>query len=137
MKKVFLFSISLLLFIDGCKHDAPVDTKIKIENKLDKKVICILGYNYPDLKLEFTSKQALLADTLLFQIDTNQIKELDTLGLCKKDTWNKYVKQSLLMLFVFDKKKLVHAKTLEDALLERYYFSYTQLLKDKGVIVVN
>jgi hypothetical protein len=136
MKKIFLFSASLFLFIGGCKNNAHVDTKIKVRNKLDKKVICILGYNYPDLKLDFTSKEALLSDTILFQIDTNQIKELDTLGLCKKDTWNKYVKQSLLMLFVFDKKKLVHAKTLEDALLERYYFSYTQLLKDKGVIVV-
>lgn len=118
----------------GCKKNVP--DRIKVENRLGKKVICILGYNYPDLDVNFTSKNALLADTGLLQVDTNEIKEIDTLGLCKKDVWNKYVKQSLLMLFVFDEKKLAHTKELEDALVERYYFSYTQLVKDKGVIIV-
>jgi hypothetical protein len=136
MKQLVLFCISFCLFIVGCKNNKPSLDKIKVENKLDKNIVCILGYNYPDLKLNFTNPKTLLADTNLFQIDSNQIKELDTLGLCKKDTWNKYVKQSLLMLFVFDKKKLAHAKTPEDALIERYYFSYIQLINDKGIIVV-
>jgi hypothetical protein len=133
MKYIFIFSVTLLLFIIGCKRH---DDKIKVKNKLGKTVICVLGYGYPDLKLNFTNKQALLADTNLLQIDSDQTKELDTIGLCRKDVWDKYVKQSLLMLIVFDKKKLIHSKKLDDAVLERYYFSYTQLIKDKGVIVV-
>jgi len=136
MKKTVLVSVAILLVAVGCKRHPAAEGNIRVENKLNKKIICILGYNYPNLKLDFTTPHELLADSNLFQVDTNQIKELDTLGLCKKDTWNKYVKQSLLMLFVFDKKKLAHAKTPEDALMERYYFSYTQLLSDKGVIVV-
>jgi hypothetical protein len=136
MKKLFLFFFVFSLFTIGCKNKTPMDNRIKIQNKLDKKIICVLGYNYPDLKLSFTSKQALLGDTDLFQFDSGQIKELDTLGLCKKDVWDRYVTKSLLMLIVFDKKKLVHAKKLEDALLERYYFSYIQAVKDSGVIVV-
>lgn len=136
MKRTLLFCVMVFLIANGCKNHSSDTMRMKVENKLGKKVICILGYDYPNLKLDFTSKEALLADTNLFLIDTNQIKQLDTLGLCKKDTWNRYVKQSLLMLFVFDEKKLLHAKTLEDALVERYYFSYTQLIKEKGVIVV-
>ena len=133
MKKLIIPFI-LFLFIGACKNNAP--DKIKVENKLGKKIICVLGYNYPDTDLTFTSKEYLLADTGFSQLDSNQIKELDTIGLCKKDTWNKYVKQSLLMLIVFDKKKLLHAKKLEDAVIERYYFSYAKLIKDKGLIVV-
>jgi hypothetical protein len=136
MKKIFLFCFAFFLFTCGCKNKAHIPYNIKIDNKLGKKIVCVFGYNYPDLSLTFTSKEALLADTNLFQFDSGQIKELDTLGLCKKEVWDKYVTKSLLMLIVFDKKKLVHAKKLEDALLERYYFSYIQAVKDSGVIVV-
>jgi hypothetical protein len=103
---------------------------------LGKSIICVFGYNYPDMNLDFTSKAALLADSTLLQIDSNQIKELDTMGLGKREVWDKYVKQSLLMLVVFDKAKLLKAKKLDDALLERYYFSYKQVINNKGVIVV-
>lgn len=134
MKKLFLLGIVFSFFIGGCKNNSP--GKIRVENRLHKKIICILDYNYPDTSLTFTNKQALLADSNRLQIDTNQIKEVDTIGLCKKNVWDNCVKQSLLMLIVFDEKKLVHAKKPEDALIERYYFSYGQLMKDKGVIVV-
>jgi len=136
MKKIFLYCFFFFLFTGGCKNGAPLPDKIKVDNKLGKKIVCVFGYDYPDTSLNFTSKQALLADTNLLQIDSNQIKELDTVGLCKKDTWDTHVKQSLLMLVVFDKKKLIHAKNIEDAVLQRYYFSYMQLINDKGVIVV-
>jgi hypothetical protein len=134
MKKIFLSGIMFSLFIWGCKNNVP--DRIKVENRLSKNIICVFGYNYPDLNMNYTSKQALLADSTFLQIDTNQIKELDTLGLCKKDVWNKHVRQSLLMLVIFDKKKLIHVKNMEDAVLERYYLSYSQLIKDKGLIVV-
>ena len=134
MKRLFLLCVIFFLICCGCKNKSP--DRIRVENRLGKKVICVLGYNYPDLKLNFINKKDLLADTDFFLVDTNEVKEVDTLGLCKKDVWNNYVKQSLLMLIVFDKDKLIHAKKLEDALVERYYFSYTQIVKDKGVIVV-
>ena len=137
LRKLFIFSVSVFLFISGCKKHLADEDKLRVENKLNKKIVCVLGYNYPDIKLNFTNKKALLEDTDLLQIDTGQTKVIDTTaGLCKKDVWNSCVKQSLLMLFVFDANKLMYAKTLEDALIERYYFSYTQLLKDKGIVVV-
>jgi hypothetical protein len=136
MKYIFLFSASLFIFITGCKKHFADEDKIRVENKLNKKIICVLGYNYPDLKLDFTSKQALLDDSCQLQADTGETIIIDTAGLCKKETWNKHVKKSLLMLFVFDKKKLLRSNNLEDALIERYYFSYIQIVKIKGLITV-
>ena len=134
MKKLFLIGTAFFFFIGACKNKWP--DKIRVENKLGKKIICVFAYNYPDTDLSFTNKGYLLADTGFCQLDSSQIKELDTLGLCKKDNWDKYVKQSLLMLIVFDKKKLLHVKDINDAVLERYYFSYAKLIEDKGLIVV-
>lgn len=134
-KRVVLGVFVILVFI-GCKNNRDMAPGIKIRNKLGKRIICIFGYNYPDLGLKFISRGALLADSNLFQFDSGEVKELDTLGLVKKDVWDKHVKSGLLELFVFDKKKLVNAKLPEDALLERYYFSYTQVLKRKGIIEV-
>jgi len=41
------------------------------------------------------------------------------------------------MLFTFDAEKLKTADKLEDALLERYYFSYVQLTKTNGLITID
>ena len=99
--------------------------------------MCILGYNYPDLNFDFTSKQAIMANISRFEIDADQTKPVDTLGLCRKNSWDKYVKKNMLMVFIFDKDKLASAGKLEDALIERYYFSYVQLMNVSGVIRVN
>jgi hypothetical protein len=120
----------------GCKNNSSLKGKVIIANKLHKNIVCFLGYNYPDLKLNFTNKQKILANLKRFEIDTDQSNEVDTIGLCQKGLWNKYIKQNLLMLFVFDRDKLKNANKLEDALIERRYYSFSQLMKVNGVITV-
>lgn len=135
MKKLFLLFITSSIFIVACNDGSSAGGNVKIENKFNKNIICILGYNYPDLTFSFTSKQAVLNNK--FEIPASQVKEIDTLALCKKDNWDKTIKHSMLMLFVFDKDKLTSADKLEDALIGRYYFSYAQLMKTNGVITVD
>ncbi|MGP8217505.1 MAG: hypothetical protein ACLQQ4_18195 [Bacteroidia bacterium] len=137
MKKLFLYFTVLSIGIAGCKSNSQGGDKVKIDNKLDKSIVCILGYNYPDLGFKFTSKEAILANSKLFEIAAGQTKEIDTLGLCDKETFDKNIKQNLLMLFVFDKDKLATATKLDDALTERYYFTYVQLMKTNGVITID
>jgi len=101
---------------------------------MGKNVVCLLGYNYPDLSFGFTSKEAIMAKMKMFEISANQTKEIDTLGLCDREVWDDKIKHSMLMLFVLDKDKLAGAAKLEDALIERYYFSYIQITKAHGLI---
>jgi hypothetical protein len=136
LKKLSLFVILLSFFISGCKNHSSPNDKIEIENKLDKNIVCILGYNYPDLKLNFTSTQTLLANCSRFEIEAGKINDIDTLGLCNKNVWDANIKHTMLMLFVFDKDKLTKTNKLEDALIERYYFTYIQLMKINGVITI-
>ncbi len=135
MKKLSLFFIAFSLLIAGCKSNAAAD-KVKIKNTTDKNLVCVLGYNYPDLTFSFTSKQALLAKMDLLGVGAGQTKEIDTLGMCKQEVWDNNIKHSMLMLMVFDKDKLSSSDKLEDALVERYYFTYVQLMKTKGVITI-
>ena len=99
--------------------------------------MCILGYNYPDLSFKFTSKQALVNNNSWFEIDSGQTKAIDTLGLCKKNVWDNYVKKSLLIVFVFDKDKFATCNKLEEALIETQYFSYAQLMASEGIIHID
>jgi len=135
MKKLFFLIIAVSLFIAGCKNNSSNGSNAKIENKLNKNIICVLGYNYPDLNLTFTNKQTILNNR--FDIPAGQTKEIDTLSLCNKAMWDKTIKHSMLMLFVFDKDKLAGTDKLEDALIARYYFTYVQLMKTNGVITVD
>ncbi len=120
----------------GCKPTPASNDNVKIENKLSKNIVCILGYNYPDLTLNFTSTKFLLANTNRFEISPGQTKDIDTLGLCQKNAWDKNIKKSMLMVFIFDSGKLASVNKPEDALIERYYYTYVQLQKINGVIVV-
>jgi hypothetical protein len=136
--KKFLFSALLFsLFLSGCKTNPPPLTKIRIENKLHKNIVCILGYNYPDLSFKFTSKQALVDNNSWFEIDSGQTKAIDTLGLCKKNVWDNYVKKSLLIVFIFDKDKFATSDKLEDALIETQYYTYAQLMATNGIISID
>ncbi|HTB06205.1 MAG TPA: hypothetical protein VK806_04565 [Bacteroidia bacterium] len=132
---VLFFLASIFLF--SCTQSSMDDGKVRVVNKLGKNTVCILGYNYPDLSFGFVSKQDIISKMNQFEVDTNQNKEIDTLGLCKKEVWDSKIKHSMLMLFVFDKDKLAGADKLEDALLERYYFSYQQLQHAKGIITLS
>ncbi len=136
MKKLLLCTVVFSLLLNGCTTNQSLDNHVKITNKLQKNIVCIVGYNYPDLSFKFTSKQAVMASGDKFEIAAGQEKVIDTLGLCNKETWDKYIKKSMLMVFVFDKDKLATSDKLEDALLERYYFSYVQLTKINGIITV-
>jgi len=136
LKRIFLSPGFLPVLIFGCNNSSTSLDKVKIENKLNKSIVCVLGYNYPDLNLGFINKQSVLTN-IKFEINAGQTKELDTLGLCQKATWDKYIKHNMLMLFVFDKDKLQTVDKVEDALTERYYFSYIQLMKTNGIITVN
>lgn len=137
MKKTLLFIVTFSLLLAGCKSSSTTDDNIRISNKTDKNIVCLLGYNYPDLSFNFTSKQAILAKMDKFEVDGGQSKAIDTLGLCNKEIWDKHIKDgSMLMLFVFDKDKLASSDKLEDALLERYYFSFIQLMKTNGLITI-
>lgn len=133
MKKIFLLGFIFLLAVSGCKNNSSVNDAVRIENKLHKNIVCILGYNYPDLTLNFIAGKA---NDNRFEIDSGKTIAIDTLGLCNKTTWDKYIKHNMLMLFVFDKNKLAPTGKPEDALLERYYFSYSQLMKLNGVITI-
>jgi hypothetical protein len=137
MKTLITCLVTLTLLIAGCKSNSAADDNVKISNKTNKNIVCLLGYNYPDLSFSFTNKQAVLAKLDKFEVDGGQSKAIDTLGLCNKEIWDKHIKDgSMLMLFVFDKNKLASADKLEDALLERYYFSFIQLMKTNGLITI-
>ena len=94
MKKAFFLFILFSPLLNACIKTTYEKDKIKVNNKLPEKIICIFGYNYPDLKLNFTSKEALLKDSNLFRVNEEETKTIDTLGLCKKEIWKKYIKQS-------------------------------------------
>jgi len=136
MKRVFSCIVLFSAFI-ACKSGSPDENKIRIENKTNKNIICVLGYNYPDLTLGFTSKLVLQAKGNLLNVDASQTKEIDTLGLCKKSVWDNTIKHSMLMLFVFDTDKLAKSDKPDDALIRRYYFSYAQLMKTNGIITID
>ena len=136
MKRIVFCLILFSAFV-ACKSGASDNDKVKIENKTSKPIVCVLGYNYPELTLGFISKEALQNKSGLLSVDAIQTKEIDTLGLCKKETWDNTIKHSMLMLFVFDKDKLTKTDKLEDALMRRYYFSYAQLMKTNGVIIID
>ena len=66
-----------------------------------------------------------------------QTKAIDTLGLCKKNVWDNYVKKSLLIVFIFDKDKFATSDKLEDALIETQYYTYAQLMATNGIISID
>lgn len=137
MKNIIFYFIAASLLLIGCKRNSATDDNVRISNKTSKNIVCLLGYNYPDLSFSFTNKQVVLAKMDKFEVDGGQSKAIDTLGLCNKEIWDKHIKDgSMLMLFVFDKDKLASADKLEDALLERYYFSFIQLMKTNGLITI-
>ena len=136
MKKLLFYIVAFSFLMAGCKSNSPKADGVRIANKTTKNIVCVLGYNYPDLSFSFTSKQAILAKSELLAIDAGETKAIDTLGLCNQAVWNNTIQKSMLMLFVFDKDKLASTDKLEDALLERYYFSYIQLMKTKGYITI-
>ena|ERR1700739_2629105 len=137
MKNILFCFIAVSLLLIGCKSNSATDDNVRISNKTNKNIVCLLGYNYPDLSFNFTNKQAVLAKMDKFEIDGGQSKAIDTLGLCNKEIWDKHIKDgSMLMLFVFDKDKFASSDKLEDALLERYYFSFIQLMKTNGLITI-
>jgi hypothetical protein len=137
VKRLFYYFSFISVIIIACKSGSSGENKIKIENKTNKAIVCVLGYNYPDLTLEFTNKQDLQTKESLLNVDGAQTKEIDTLGLCKKEVWDNTIKHSMLMLFVFDKNKLEKTDKLDDALVRRYYFSYAQLIKTNGIITID
>jgi len=137
LKKLLSTTLLFSLLLSGCKTNPPILTKIRIENNLHNNIVCILGYNYPDLSFKFTSKQALVNNNSWFEIDSGQTKAIDTLGLCKKNVWDNYVKKSLLIVFVFDKDKFATCNKLEEALIETQYFSYAQLMASEGIIHID
>jgi len=128
--------IIVSIFIAGCTNNS-TNNKVRIENKLNKNIVCVLGYNYPDLNLAFINKQVIVGDMGRFQVPEGQTRIIDTVGLCDKEVWDKTIKHNMLMLFTFDADKLKTADKLEDALLERYYFSYVQLTKTNGLITID
>ena len=144
MKRVFVCLILFSVFI-ACKSGSSDENKIRIENKTNKNIACVLGYNYPDLSLGFINKKALFSKTELHDsyVLSSEVEQgskpkvIDTLGLCKKEVWDNTIKHSMLMLFVFDIDKLAKADKPEDALMRRYYFTYTQLMKTNGVIIID
>jgi hypothetical protein len=133
-------SVLLLLLLSvlhlACNPDQGPNSRFRIENKLNTSIVCMPGYNYPNLNMNFTGKQALLEKLGQYELKSGENKLTDTLGLCNKEVWDKTIKHSMLMIFVLDKEKLIKATRLEDALLERYYFTYEQLLKCNGVITL-
>lgn len=135
MKRFFLLFTLFFAALIGCESNS-ANNKVKVENTTNKNLICVLGYNYPDLTFSFTNKQALLSKSNLLTVDAGQTKEIDTLGFCKKEVFDSNIKHSMLMLMVFDKDKLATSDKLEDALVERYYFTYIQLKNLNGVIPV-
>ena len=120
----------------GCNTTSTDNAKVRIENKLNKNIVCVLGYNCPDLNLAFINKQVIVGDIGRFNIPKGQTRIIDTIGLCDKEVWDKTIKHNMLMLFTFDTEKLKNGDKLEDALIERYYFSYIQLIKTNGLITI-
>ena len=144
MKRVFV-CLLLFSFFLACKSGSSDENKIRIENKTNKNVVCVLGYNYPDLSLNFIDKKAVFSKTELHDsyVLSNEVEQggtpkvIDTLGLCKKSVWDNTIKHSMLMLFVFDIDKLAKSDKPDDALIRRYYFSYAQLMKTNGIITID
>jgi hypothetical protein len=136
MKKSFYCLFLIVVIMVACKSNSG-DNKVRIENKLNKNIVCVLGYNYPDLNLAFINKQVIVGDMGRFQVLKGQTRIIDTIGLCDKEVWDKTIKHNMLMLFTFDAEKLKAGDKLEDALLERYYFSYVQLTKTNGLITID
>jgi hypothetical protein len=132
--------VSLILLFaiieTGCDPEKTQNSHFSIENNLNANIICLPGYNYPDLNMNFTNRQAIILKLGQFEVEAMKTKVVDTLGLCEKEVWDKVIKHIMLMLFVLDKDKFIKGSKLEDALLERYYFSYDQLLKCNGVIAI-
>ncbi len=133
--KLKIFAAALCFIVIGCSR-RPEGNKIQIENKLNKNIICLLGYNYPDLTFKFLDKR-ILKNLPQFAVSPKETKAIDTLGLCDKQIWDTHIHYNLLMLFVFDKDKVLAGATLEGALINRYYFSYFQVMNTNGVIKVD
>jgi hypothetical protein len=135
-KNVVALVLLFALIQTGCTSDKTNDQRFSIGNKLNSSIICLPGYNYPDRNINYLSKQFILLKLGQFEVEAMKTKVIDTLGLCNKEVWDNTIKHSMLTLFVLDKDKFMNGTNLEDALLERYYFSYDQLLKCNGMITI-
>src|ERR1700722_5882791 len=130
---IILTVVSSLLLDFTCYSDK---NRIEISNKLNKNIMCKIGFDYPNLKIPSGTKELLLANPMS-EVDTGQTKIVNTLALCEKNVWDEHVKNNMLMLFVFDKDKLVSSGKPEDALIERRYYSYAQIMQVNGVIRID
>jgi len=97
--------------------------------------MCQLLFTYPDLAIPKDTKDVLFANPIS-EVDTGNTNSIKELELRNKDVWNRCVKNNMLMLLVYDKEKLASSAEPEDALIERYYFSYIQLEQLNWVVNV-
>ena len=107
MKKRYSLFLPLILFVVlyACTAEPNTDWKVKIENKTRDNLVCVLGYNYPDLSLSFIDKKAILAKGEQFEIEVCRSKVIEHIGLMqKRECGISTIKDgNMLMLIVFDK----------------------------------
>ncbi len=135
MKKIYYVIFLFSFFVIGCKNNSG-DNKVKIENKTNGRIICLFSYDYPNLNIGLLNQITLVsADAPKFTISPNEIKEVDTLGLCNKEVWDENIKHGMLIVFVIAPNKIPQ-KDQPDNSTRRYYFTHEQLMKNNGIITI-
>jgi len=133
-KLILVTFVGLSLIASKCYKDEEIENRILIENKLNKTIYVVPGYNYPDTTLGFTSKESILANKTSLMVFPQSNKRITNLSLCYKNEWNRLVPTDTLFLFVFDKKVVDNESwetiTNNYMVLKRYKITFSDLASD-------
>lgn len=138
-KSLIIIFVGLSLMANKCYKDEDIENRILIENKLDKTIYVVPGYNYPDTTLGFTSKESILANKNSLMVAPKSSERITNLSLCYENEWNRLVPSDTLFLFVFDKTVIDNESweiiTNNYMILRRYEVTFSDLASDCKFIV--
>jgi|GEM_PF-774692 len=138
---IFMLICALGLSANKCYKKSDLENRITVVNKLDKAIYVVPGVNFPDTTLNFTSKEAILANRNSYFVDAKAENRISNLSLCTKSEWERVVSSDTLYLFVFESNTVetipwdvVRKNYL---VLKRVKLSYSELISSDCKILID
>jgi hypothetical protein len=116
---------------------------IKVKNTSNKTLLIYLKDTYSNTIINTKDKNmlhiGLYATNVLIPdvptIEKNSVRYASDKSYCNQWTWSNYVKNDTLILFIFDKKKLLETSDIEVSKMKMLYITYSYLHSKNDTIV--
>jgi hypothetical protein len=121
-----------------CIKRSDLETSIYVENKLEKSIYVIPGFNYPDVNISI-NRDVLQANGR-YQFEPLSQDYMRLYGICIEKYWKEFIPSDTLLIFVLDKDSVDNKDwgnyVNGNNFLRRYKLSYEDIIQNGCKIIV-